>query len=44
MDEEYSEDEGITMIEVCLNISGPSALRIDIILSVIPDTAECEFS
>ena len=40
--EEYSVDESITMFEVCLALNVSTAIRIDINLTVLPDTALCE--
>ena len=39
----YTVEESITMIEVCLDLSVPTAIVIDVTLSVVQDTALCEF-
>ena len=41
--DDFSVDESVGMIEFCLSVSGPSAVRIDLIVSVEPGTAQCEF-
>ena len=44
MAEEYSVEENVTMLEVCLATNVSIAVRIDVNLTVLPDTALCEFS
>ena len=41
--EEYIVEENITMFEVCLALNVSTAIRIDVNLTVLPDTALCEF-
>ena len=40
---EYRVEENINLIEVCVNLSVPIAIRIDVTLSVVEDTAQCEY-
>lgn len=39
---EYHVEENIDTIEVCLNLSVPIAVMIDVTLLVADDTAQCE--
>ena len=42
VDVEYTVGENSGMVEVCLDLSGPIAIRIDVTLSVVEDTAQCK--
>ena len=39
---EYSVEENINTIDVCLNLSVPIAVRIEVTLSVRDGTAQCK--
>lgn len=41
---EYSVEENINTIDVCLNLSVPIAVMIEITLSVVDGTAQCKFN
>ena len=42
VDLDYTVGENSGMVEVCLDLSGPIAIRVDITLSVVEDTAQCK--